>query len=155
MRITSIFLFNTSIKRSFSQVIFCSSSFFKYFIVRQGFKLLTDSYFSIAFSSLFAFFIRFCIFYPVARPLFNIVRSSAKLGHSTIISLQSNINEYIFSKIYYVIKSFKLGDMIIKSIMNIFFNNYLIETPSSLIAIRLYLSKNSSRSLTLISLSYI
>ena len=45
--------------------------------------------------------------------------------------------------------------MIIKSIIDTFSDNLLIETPSSLITIRLYLSKSFSKGLALISLSYI
>ena len=155
MRTTSIFLFNISMRRSSSQVTFYSRSFFKYFIIRQGFKLLTNSYFSIVFSSLFAFFIRFYIFYPVARPLFSIVRFFIKLGYPTIISLWSDIDECVFSGMYYVMESFKLGDVIVRSMMDIFSNNLLVATPSSLITIRLYLFKSFSRGLAFISLSYI
>ena len=134
---------------------FCSRSSFKYSVVRQGFELLTDFYFNIVFQSLFASFIRFYIFYPVVRSLSSIVRSSTRSGHPTTISLQSDINEYIFSKMYHVIESLKLGNVIIISMMNIFSDNLLVETPSSLITIRLYLLKNSSKGLTPISLSYI
>ena len=56
---------------------------------------------------------------------------------------------------YHVMESLKLGNMIIRSIMDIFFNNFLFETPSSLIIIRLYLSKSFSRGFTSISLSHI
>ena len=155
MRTTSIFLFNISIKRFSSQVISCLRSFFEYSVVRQGFKLLTDFYSNIAFSSLFAFFIRFCIFYPVARSLFSIAKSSTRLGYPTIISLQSDIDEYAFSGMYYVMESLKLDNMITRSMMDTFSDNLLITTPSSLITIRLYLSKSSSKSLTPINLSYI
>ena len=108
-------------------------------------KLLINSYFNIAFSSLFASSIKSYIFYPVARPLFSIAKSSIRSGHPTIISLESDIDEYTFSKIYHVIESLKLDNMIIRSIINTFSDNLLIKTPSSLITIRLYLSKSSSR----------
>ena len=155
MRTTSVFLSNTSIRRSSNQVTFCSKFSFKYSIVKQDLKLLTNSHSNIAFSSLFAFSTRFYIFYPVARPLSSIVRSFIRLGYPTIISLQSDINEYAFPKMHYVIESFKLDNIIIRSIIDIFFNNLLIIIPSSLIIIRLYLSKSSSRGLAPISLSYI
>ena len=155
MRTTSTFLSNISIRRSSSQVTFYSIFFFKYSIVRQGLELLTNSYSSIAFLSLFASFIRFYIFYPVARSLSSIVRSSIRSGYLTIINLQSDINEYIFSKIYHVMESLKLDNMIIRSIMDIFFDNLLVKTSSSLITIRLYLFKSSSRGFTPINFSYI
>ena len=56
---------------------------------------------------------------------------------------------------YYVIESFKLNNMIIRSIIDTFFDNLLVKISSSLITIKLYLSKNSSRGLTPINLSYI
>ena len=155
MRTTSIFLFNISIRRSFSQMIFCSRSSFKYSVVRQGLKLLTDSYSSVAFSSLFASSTKSYIFYPVARPLSSIAKSSTKSGHPTTISLQFNINEYTFPKIHHVIESLKLDNMIVRSIIDTFSNNLLVITPSSLITIRLYLSKSFSKGLTPINLSYI
>ena len=155
MRTTFIFLFNISIRRSSSQVIFYSRYSFKYSVVRQGLKLLINSYFNIVFSSLFASSIRFYIFYPVVRSLSCIVKSSTRSSYSTIISSQSNINEYTFSKIYHVIESFKLDNIIIRSIIDIFSDNLLVKTPSSLITIRLYLSKSFSRGLAPISLSYI
>ena len=155
MRTTSKFLFNISIKRSSSQVTFYSKSFSKHLIVKLSFKLLTNFYPNIAFSSLFAFFIKSYIFYPVARSLSNIVKSFIRLGYPTIISLQSDINEYIFFKIYYVIESFKLDNIIIRSIIDTFSDNLLIKTPFSLITIRLYLSKSSSKGLTPISFSHI
>ena len=52
-------------------------------------------------------------------------------------------------------ESLKPGNIIIKSIIDIFFNNLLLKTPFSLIIIRLYLSKSSSRGFTPINLSYI
>ena len=92
---------------------------------------MTDFYFNIVFSSLFASFIRFCLFYLVARSLFSIVRSSARSGYLTIIDLWSDIDEYVFPKIYYVIKSLKLDNVITRSIKNTFSDNLLVETPSS------------------------
>ena len=56
---------------------------------------------------------------------------------------------------YHVIESLKLDNVIIRSIIDTFFNNLLVITPSSLITIRLYLSKSSSRGLAPISLSHI
>ena len=47
-----------------------------------------------------------------------------------------------------------LGDMIIRSIRNIFSNNLLIGTPSSLITIRLNLISNFSKDFVPIELSY-
>ena len=81
---------------------------------------MIDSYFNVVFSSLFAFFIRFYIFYPVARFLFSIARSSARSGYLTIINLWFNIDEYVFPRMYYAIKSFKFDNMIVKSIIDIF-----------------------------------
>ena len=46
-------------------------------------------------------------------------------------------------------------DVIIRSIINIFFNNLLIDTLSSLIIIRLNLINSSSKGLVSIELSYI
>ena len=48
-----------------------------------------------------------------------------------------------------------LGDVIIRSMINIFFNNLLIGIFSSLITIRLNLINSSSRDLVPIELSYI
>ena len=48
-----------------------------------------------------------------------------------------------------------LGDVIIKSIINTFFNNLLIGTPFSLIIIRLNLISSFSKGLAPIKLSYI
>ena len=48
-----------------------------------------------------------------------------------------------------------LGDVMIKSIINIFSNNLLIDTPFSLIITNLNLVSNSSRGLVSIKLSYI
>ena len=56
---------------------------------------------------------------------------------------------------HHVIESLKFGDVIIRSIMDIFSNNLLVETPSSLITIRLYLFKSFSRDFASINLSYI
>ena len=51
--------------------------------------------------------------------------------------------------------SFILGDVIVRSIINIFSNNLLIGIPFSLIIIRLNLVSNFSRGLASIELSYI
>ena len=48
-----------------------------------------------------------------------------------------------------------LGDVIVRSMMDIFSNNLLIDTLSSLIIIRLNLVSSSSRGLAPIELSYI
>ena len=56
---------------------------------------------------------------------------------------------------YYVIISPILGDVIVKSIMDIFFNNLLIGTPSSLITIKLNLVNSFSKDLVSIELSHI
>ena len=55
---------------------------------------------------------------------------------------------------YYVMESLKFDNVIIRSMMDIFSDNLLIATPSSLIIIRLYLSKSFSRGFTLINLSH-
>ena len=49
---------------------------------------------------------------------------------------------------------FILGDVIIRSIMDIFFNNLLIDIPFSLIITRLNLVNSFSRDLVPIELSY-
>ena len=51
--------------------------------------------------------------------------------------------------------SFILGDVIIRSIMNIFFNNLLIGTSSSLITTRSNLVNSFSKNFVSIELSYI
>ena len=56
---------------------------------------------------------------------------------------------------HYIIVSFILGDVIVRSIINIFSNNLLIGIPSSLIIIRLNLVNSFSRNLVPIKLSYI
>ena len=56
---------------------------------------------------------------------------------------------------YYIIVSFILSDVIVRSIINIFFNNLLIGILSSLIIIRLNLISSFSRGLVPIKLSYI
>ena len=48
-----------------------------------------------------------------------------------------------------------LNDVIVRSIVNIFFNNLLIGIPSSLIIIKLNLISSFSRNLVSIELSYI
>ena len=56
---------------------------------------------------------------------------------------------------YYIIVSPILGDVIVRSIINIFSNDLLIGTPFSLIIIRLNLISSFSRSLVPIEFSYI
>ena len=48
-----------------------------------------------------------------------------------------------------------LGDVMVRSMINIFFNNLLIGTPSSLIIIRSNLINSFSKSLVPIELSYV
>ena len=56
---------------------------------------------------------------------------------------------------YYIIVFFILGDVMVKSIINIFSNNLFIGIPSSLITIRLNLVSSFSKGLVSIELSYI
>ena len=56
---------------------------------------------------------------------------------------------------YYIMVSLMLGDVMVRSMMDIFFNNLLIDILFSLIIIRLNLISSFSKDLVLIELSYI
>ena len=56
---------------------------------------------------------------------------------------------------YHIIISFMLGDVIVRSIINTFFNDFFIGIPSSLITIRLNLVSSSSKGLAPIEFSHI